>query len=167
MDEKKYIKYTTDKITDKYDLDFDCSTNEKTMRELILEAKKVAVKENIKANSIILNKKYVKTPHLFVGDGFLPPMVCGIEVYMTADELPDNYSFALTEKAQTERERLIGKTKSDTAKEIFEKIFEVLCCFTTQGKSEDYNEGYIDFLAEVDKRLQNLAKEEYGVDLGE
>jgi hypothetical protein len=53
----------------------------------------------------------------------------------------------------------------DTAKEIFEKIFEVLCCFTTQGKSEDYNEGYIDCLAEVDKRLQNLAKEKYGVEV--
>jgi hypothetical protein len=54
-------------------------------------------------------------------------------------------------------------TEQDTAKEIFEKIFEVLCCFTTQGKSEDYNEGYIDCLAEVDKRLQNLAEKTYNV----
>jgi hypothetical protein len=59
------------------------------------------------------------------------------------------------------------RKESDTAREIFEKIFEVLCCFTTQGKSKEYNEGYIDCLAEVDKRLQNLAKEKYGVDLGE
>ena len=59
------------------------------------------------------------------------------------------------------------RKESDTAREIFEKIFEVLCCFTTQWKSENYNEGYIDCLAEVDKRLQNLAKEKYGVDLGE
>lgn len=57
------------------------------------------------------------------------------------------------------------RKESDTAREIFEKIFEVLCLFTTQGKSENYNEGYIDCIAEVDKRLQNLAKEEYGVDL--
>lgn len=56
------------------------------------------------------------------------------------------------------------QVKKDTAKEIFYKIFELLCCFTTQGKSEDYNEGYIDCLAEVDKRLQNLAKE-YGVEV--
>ena len=51
------------------------------------------------------------------------------------------------------------------AREIFEKIFEVLCCFTTQGKSKEYNEGYIDCLEEIDKRLQSLAKEKYGVEV--
>lgn len=56
------------------------------------------------------------------------------------------------------------KKESDTAREIFDKIFETLCCFTTQGKSKEYTEGFIDCLAEVDKRLQNLAKE-YGVEL--
>lgn len=60
----------------------------------------------------------------------------------------------------------LAKKESDTAREIFEKIFEVLCCFTTQGKSKEYAEGFIDCLEEVDKRLQNLAKEKYGVDLG-
>lgn len=59
------------------------------------------------------------------------------------------------------------RKESDTAREIFEKIFEVLCCFTTQGKSREYAEGFIDCLEEVDKRLQTLAKEKYGVDLGE
>ena len=59
------------------------------------------------------------------------------------------------------------RKESDTSREIFEKIFEVLCCFTTQGKSKEYAEGFIDCLEEVDKRLQNLAKEKYGVDLGE
>lgn len=53
----------------------------------------------------------------------------------------------------------------DTAKKIFEKIFEVLCCFTTQGKSKEYTEGFIDCLEEVDKRLQNLAKEKYDVEV--
>ena len=47
----------------------------------------------------------------------------------------------------------------DTAKEIFEKIFEVLCCFTTQGKSKGYAEGFIDCLEEVDERIQKLAQE--------
>lgn len=59
----------------------------------------------------------------------------------------------------------LAKKESETAREIFEKIFEVLCCFTTQGKSKDYNEGYIDCLAEVDKRLQNLSKEKFGVEV--
>jgi hypothetical protein len=51
------------------------------------------------------------------------------------------------------------QAEKDTAKKIFEKIFEVICCFSTKGKSEEYNKGYIDCLAEVDKRLQNLAQE--------
>ena len=59
------------------------------------------------------------------------------------------------------------RKETDTAREIFNKIFEVLCCFTTQGESKEYNEGYIDCLAEVDKILQNLAKEKYGVDVEE
>ena len=57
------------------------------------------------------------------------------------------------------------KGRKDSAKEIFEKIFEVLCCFTTQGKSKEYAEGFIDCLEEVDKRLQNLAKEKYSVEV--
>lgn len=57
------------------------------------------------------------------------------------------------------------QTIKDTAKEIFEKIFEVLCCFTTQEKSKEYTEGYIDCLTEIDKRLQNLAKEKYGIEV--
>ena len=166
MDEKKYIKYTTGKITDKDDLELG-----KSFQEMAMEAVKHAFKEGIKANSIIINKDFVRVKNAWITNGFsyseLPDMICGLEVYLTDDELPDNYSFAVVEKSQTEREKLIGKTKSDTAREIFDKIFEVLCCFTTQGKSKEYNEGYIDCLSEVDKRLQNLAKEKYGVDLGE
>lgn len=59
----------------------------------------------------------------------------------------------------------VKQAVKDKAKEIFENVFEVLCCFTTQGKSKEYNEGYIDCLAEVDKRLQNLAKEKHGVEV--
>lgn len=166
MDEKKYIKYSTDTITDKDDLELG-----KSFQEMAIEAVKHAVKQGIKANSIIINKDFVRVKKAWINNGFscseLPDMICGLEVYLTDNDLPENYSFAVVEKPQTERERLIEKTKSDTAREIFEKIFEVICCFTTQGKSEDYNEGYIDCLAEVDERLQNLAKEKYGVELGE
>ena len=52
----------------------------------------------------------------------------------------------------------------DTAKEIFEKIFGVLFCFTTHGKSEEYNEGFIQCLSEIDERIQKLAKE-HGVEV--
>ena len=60
----------------------------------------------------------------------------------------------------------IGCVQKDTAKEIFEKIFGVLFCFTTQGKSEEYNEGFIQCLSEIDERIQKLAKE-HGVEVDE
>lgn len=53
----------------------------------------------------------------------------------------------------------IKKAVKDTAKEIFEKIFEALCVFSTQGKSEEYNEGFMQCLNEVDERVRKLAKE--------
>ena len=62
------------------------------------------------------------------------------------------------DKAWFEVGKMCMEERKATAKEIFDSIFEVLCSFTTQGKSKEYNEGYIDCLAEVDKRLQNLAK---------
>lgn len=68
----------------------------------ILEAEKLAFAENIKANSIFLNEKYVKikefvyqTEHC--DPRVVQPMICGLDVYFTADELPDGYSFAVFE----------------------------------------------------------------------
>lgn len=135
--------------------------------EKIREAQRLAEIEQIKANAIIINKNFVKTPKLYVHNkgttSVLPPMIYGLEMYFTDNELPDNYSFAILDAGQTERDRLVSNTRYETTKEIFEKIFEVLCCFTTQGKSKEYDEGFIDCLAEADKRLQNLAKEKYSV----
>lgn len=47
----------------------------------------------------------------------------------------------------------------DTAKEIFEKIFEALCCFSTKGRSDEYNKGYLQAIVDVDERIQKVAKE--------
>lgn len=46
-----------------------------------------------------------------------------------------------------------------TAKEIFEKIQERICVFTTEGKSDDYNDGYCQAIADIDERIQQVAKE--------
>ena len=71
--------------------------------EAIRVAQKLAIRENIAANAIILNKKYVKiTPWLLpnaMGEiSAMPPMICGLDMHFTIDELPDNYSFAILEK---------------------------------------------------------------------
>ena len=52
------------------------------------------------------------------------------------------------------------RTVKDTAKEIFDRIFEAICVFTTQDQSEEYNKGFLDAVSEVDERLQKLAKDE-------
>ena len=121
MDEKKYIKYTIETINDKDDLKLG-----KSFKEMVMEAVKHALKEGIKANSIIINKDFVRVKKSWVNNGFsyseLPDMICGLECYLTDNDLPENYSFAVVEKPQTERERLIEKTKSDTAREILDEV---------------------------------------------
>ena len=116
MDEKKYIKYT---IEDDLKL-------VKSFKEMVMEAVKHALKEGIKANSIIINKDFVRVKKSWVNNGFsyseLPDMICGLECYLTDNDWPENYSFAVVEKPQTERERLIEKTKSDTAREILDEV---------------------------------------------
>lgn len=90
--------------------------------ELINEAKKEAIKNSIKANVIIINENLVKTDAFcFPVDNsieYLPPMICGLEVKLTNDELPDNMAFAIT-NGYTEREKLIEKVEKDTKKKIF------------------------------------------------
>ena len=48
----------------------------------------------------------------------------------------------------------------DKAQGIFDRVFETICAFTTQGKSEEYNKGFLDAVSEIDERLQKLAKDE-------
>ena len=83
------------------------------------------------------------------------------ELQKQLDELKNAYNDLL----ETCRNCDTTQAVKNTAKEIFEKVFETLCCFTTQGKSKEYAEGFIDCLEEVDKRLQTLAKERYGVEV--
>lgn len=150
MNEKKRIKYIAPRkakeLTDIWDM--------------IREAQKLALKEGIKANSIVINKKFIKVPSVWlniVGTPIqFPPMICGLECYFTDNDFPDNYSFALLEKPQTERELLIEKTKSDTAKEILNKIRRL---FPTAERC-DFGDLYL-----IDK-IKKIA-EEYGVELDE
>lgn len=69
--------------------------------DLLIKAEKEAFRRGIKANSIVINENMceVKPEWFYTGNRALelPPMICGMNVYFTRDELPENYSFAIFE----------------------------------------------------------------------
>lgn len=92
-----------DKVT-KYNLDQLGSNDvireaQETAYELLLKSIKRAVREGIEANSIVINGSMVKVNEHFNPDvrRLFPPMICGLNVYWSKDELPDGYSFAIFE----------------------------------------------------------------------
>lgn len=101
------------------------SDTQKTLHQCIFDAYKEAMKERIKANTVIINKHFAKVnAHIFNFNGTvlnMPPMICGLEVKLT-DELPEGYDFVLCEARETERDRLIAKAKAEVAREIFADI---------------------------------------------
>lgn len=147
VEDKKYITYGG--IKEISDIDLDFSPESPSLIDMLIEAKKHAYAENIKANSIVINKNFVKTPYLIFEDGILPPMICGLEVYFTTDELPKNYAFAVLEKDKTERELIIEKTRKETAEKFAERL--------------KYELGWIPQfrfnLLEVENKVDEIAKE--------
>ena len=72
-----------------------------------------AIREGIKANSIVINKNMVKVPGMV---GVWPTMICGLNCYVTADDLPDGYSFAVVEdenKPKTNADRIRAMTDEE------------------------------------------------------
>jgi hypothetical protein len=128
MEEKKYIKYidTSKEVEISDVLPMEGVDTHNKFADMVHEAIVTAMKEDIKVNSVVLNEKFAKVnPHLFniFGmKGAFPAMICGLECSMITNELPDEYVFAILEAKTTEREKLIAKTKSDTAKEIIKWI---------------------------------------------
>lgn len=121
--------------------------------EKIREAQRLAEIEQIKANAVVINKNFVKTPKLYVHNegtvSVLPPMICGLEMYFTDNELPENYSFAILEAGQTERDRLVSDTKCEIAKEIFR---------FAKGFFEWDEEGFV-------SNLKDWLAERYGIEV--
>ncbi len=104
--------------------------------------------------------------------GYKPPISV---IYEQVEKDFDNAVFGavLNVNINVDREDLIKALKYDrgqynkgyndgckaTAKGIFDSIFETLCVFATKGKSEEYNEGFLEAVSQIDERLQKLAKE--------
>lgn len=72
----------------------------KNMVDLIAKARKEALARGIEANSVFINADMVEVSETWFRDEFggvrsIPPMICGLHAYLTKDELPEGYSFAV------------------------------------------------------------------------
>lgn len=107
----------------------------KSIFELIREAQIEAFRRGIKANSVIINENMVEVrPHGF--ESFnnyvdIPPMICGLNVVLTKDELPEDYSFAICETSHKHRLQefeSIGMEPDELRKaaELYRKVKEMV-----------------------------------------
>lgn len=119
--------------------DYNC---ENVMRETedsffdrVREAYNHAIQEGIEVNSIFINKNIVKVPAAWISNGIssaiqLPPMICGLHVYLTENVLPKTYSFALTKGPSDRLEQFesIGMEPDELRKaaEMYRRIKEVI-----------------------------------------
>ena len=118
----------------------------------IREAQKIAVKENIKVNSIQISKDFVKIPKTVTKNNncvsITPPMICGLKTYIDMeDELPDDYAFALFQDSA--EDNIVKSIEHDKAKEILTRLIEI----------------YADNPIVLERHLQDVFKSEWGVEV--
>lgn len=110
----------------------------KSLPELIWEAQLEATKNNIRANTVVISKRlakvnrFVQTFDLGISYKEFPPLICGLEAYIT-DEMPDELGFGLLEAPTTQREQ----------------VFE-------DGRKTGYKEGYEQGLKDLAERLKRF-----------
>lgn len=100
----------------------------------VLDAQREAFKRGIVANSIVINENMCEVkPAWFAGYRGayqLPPMICGMNLYFTKNELPDNYSFAVFEGPPNRLAEFesIGIEPSELRKaaELYRKLKELI-----------------------------------------
>lgn len=103
--------------------------------ELVKKATAQAMREGIEANSIIINENMVRVPEfgmkLPLGHfAMMPKMICGLNVHLTTNELPDNYSFAVLEGPTNRLAQFesIGMEPDELRKaaELYRRVKEVM-----------------------------------------
>jgi hypothetical protein len=109
---------------------------ENTFVNFVKETRAQAMREGIKANSIIINENMVRVPEFTFCDVVggvhtTPKMFCGLNVYLTKDELPENYSFAVFEGRDNSRLaqfESIGMEPEELRKaaELYRRVKEVM-----------------------------------------
>lgn len=101
----------------------------KSLADILAEAYMKALKEDIKANTVIIDEHFAKVnafSFVFGRDVMhLPPMICGLEIQVSG-ELPDGYDFAVLEVPETERDRLVRKTRAEVIDEFAGELKEYL-----------------------------------------
>ena len=112
-------------ITDELDLELGKSS----LPDLIWEAYKVSLKKDIRANTVMINKRLAEVKgfvHMFGATyGEMPPLICGLEAYVT-DELPEEFAFGLVEAPKTKREQSYDEGYKAGYQDAMNKIREVL-----------------------------------------
>lgn len=107
----------------------------KSYIDSIIAAYHEAVREGIKANSIIINENMVKVTGFPMmdplgGARIFPDMICGLKVYLTKDELPNEYAFAVLEGPRNRLEQFeaIGMEPDELRKaaELYRAVKEIV-----------------------------------------
>ena len=126
-----------------------------SIEKMITEAYYEAIKRNIKANTIVINKNLVEVKPFVIkySNGFaeLPPMICGLEAYIVDNELPDDYAFAILEAKCTERDFLIKQTRENSVREFADSVKGLI------RNWEEYGEVFED--KDVDKIVEEMLGE--------
>ena len=103
--------------------------------ELVKKATAKAFSEGINANSILINENMVRVPEfgmrLPTGRSVMvPKMICGLNAYLTKDELPENYAFAVFEGPANRLAQFesIGMEPDELKKaaELYRRVKEVM-----------------------------------------
>ncbi|MBQ4347359.1 MAG: hypothetical protein IJC39_02810 [Firmicutes bacterium] len=69
--------------------------------ESIMKARTLALNENIRANTVAINKKFGKVLAFAFDEAIYPPMICGMKAYIDKN-LPEEYGFLMFEGASSE-----------------------------------------------------------------
>lgn len=114
--------------------------------DLIMESIREAARQGIKADSIVINRNMVFVPEKF---GERPAMVCGLNAYLSTDDLPDTYSFAVLEskREKTNADRIRAMSDEELAAWLVQK--------TVYQESAWSEPSYLNFLTSRDDTKEN------------
>ena len=100
--------------------------------EAVREAYEFALREGIRANTLLIDKDFAKVSGVHmafqgacvVHGVSLPPMILGLEARIAP--LPAGFGFAVTEVTETERDKLYAEAKAAGRREVIEQLKEFL-----------------------------------------
>ena len=105
--------------------------------DLVMESIREAARQGIKADSIVINRNMVFVPEKF---GERPAMVCGLNAYLTTDDLPNMYSFAVLEskREKTNADRIRAMSDEELAAWL---LLFVRNCGAVNGNNIEWADG--------------------------